>query len=65
MTLAHWLLSINYLNVFNSIKPVLHAGNSADTGDGETIKTDIDPDLRELPSLIHSVSTCCLLSLIH
>lgn len=40
-------------------------GTVLDTGDGETIKTDIDPDLRELLSLIHSVSTCCLLSLIY
>lgn len=50
MNLADWLLSSNYLHAFNSIKLILlnvyhMLGTVLDTGDGETIKTNIDPTL--------------------
>lgn len=52
MNLADQLLSRSYLNISNSTKPIsLIArslpGSGLDTGDGETVKTDTDPALRD------------------
>lgn len=53
MNLADWSLNSNYPNLFDSIKPILFTayymlGTVLGTGDGETIRTEIDPALREL-----------------